>query len=150
MRLLIAVLLAVLPIVTAPPASAACALIGDSIAEDLRAYFRECQSSVKLGIGTKAIAARVPAHADLIVVSTGSNDYLTPGLLARLQALRSRAGKARVVWIRPAPQSAAAAVETVAHAHGDAVVSFAVSRTDRERIHPQSNKALAADIRRHF
>jgi hypothetical protein len=150
MRLPVAPVLAVLSILTASPASAACAVIGDSIAEDLRGYFRECQISVKLGIGTKAIAARVPARADLIVVSAGSNDYLTPGLLARLQALRTRAGKARVVWIRPAPTSAAAAVETVAHAHGDAVVSFAVSHTDREHIHPQSNKALAAEIRRHF
>jgi hypothetical protein len=132
------------------PASATCALIGDSIAEDLRGFFRECQANVKLGIGTAAIAARVPAHADLIVVSAGSNDYLTPGLLARLQTLRARAGKAHVVWIRPAPQSAATAVDTVARAHGDAVVPFAVSRTDREHLHPQNNRALAVDIRRHF
>jgi hypothetical protein len=150
MRLLAAATIAFLATSTPSHAAATCALIGDSIAEDLRSFFRECQASVKLGIGTKAIAALVPAHAALIVVSAGSNDYLDPGLLSRLQALRSRAGSARVIWIRPAPQSAAAAVDTVAHAHGDAVVPFVVSPRDRERLHPQSNLALAADIRRHF
>jgi hypothetical protein len=149
--LLIAATLAVAAALTASHASAAtCVIVGDSIAVDLRSYFRECRTDAKIGIGTKAIAARVPGRTDLLVVSAGSNDYLTPGLLARLQTLRSRAGSARVIWIRPAPQSAATAVETVAHAHGDAVVAFAVSRTDREHIHPQSSRALAADIRRHF
>ncbi len=150
MRLLVAAVLALPAVLTVSHASATCAVIGDSIAEDLRGFFRECHVDVKIGIGTAAIASRVPGRADLIIVSAGSNDYLTPGLLTRLHALRSRAGSARVVWIRPVPQAAAIAVDTVAHAHGDAVVSFEASRTDRERIHPQSNKALAADIRRHF
>jgi hypothetical protein len=149
-RLLVAATISLLATLTASHASATCALIGDSIAEDLRSFFRECHANVKLGIGTKAIAALVPAHADVIIVSAGSNDYLDPGLLGRLQAVRSRAGAARVIWIRPAPKSAGAAVDTVAHAHGDAVVPFVVSRTDRERLHPQSNPTLAADIRRHL
>ncbi len=150
MRLLAAAAITLLATLGAAHASPTCALIGDSIAEDLRSFFRECEANVKLGIGTKAIAARVPPRADLIVVSAGSNDYLDPGLVSRLQALRSRAGAARVIWIRPAPASAGAAVDSVARAHGDAVVPFVVSRTDREHIHPQSNRALAADIRRHF
>jgi len=150
MRLLVAAALAIPAIVTSSPASAACAVVGDSIAEDLRGFFRDCRFDVKIGIGTAAIAARVPSRADVIVVSAGSNDYLTPGLLARLQALRARAGAARVIWIRPVPQAAAVAVDTVARAHGDAVVSFAISRADHKRIHPQSSSALAAEIRRHF
>jgi len=136
--------------VTASPASATCAVVGDSIALGLRGYFRECRTSAKIGIGTKAVAARVTGRADVIILSAGSNDYSTPGLLGRLKALRSRAGSARVIWIRPAPRRAAAAVETVAHAHGDAVVAFAVSRTDRVHLHPQSSRTLAADIRRHL
>ena len=92
----------------------------------------------------------MPAHADLIIVSAGSNDYLDPGLVTRLQTLRSRAGAARVIWIRPAPKIAADAVDTVARAHNDAVVPFVLSPRDRERLHPQSNSVLAADIRRHF
>jgi hypothetical protein len=150
MRLLVAAAFALPVVLTASHASANCALVGDSIAQDLRWFFRECEIDTKIGIGTAAIASRVPGRADVIVVSAGSNDYLTPGLLARLQALRSRAGSARVVWIRPAPRAAAVAVDTVAEAHGDAVVSFDVSRTDREGLHPQSSKALAADIRQHF
>jgi hypothetical protein len=150
MRLLLATSVALLLIQSATPASATCAVIGDSIAEGLRPSLRECRFSVQIGIGTAAIAYRVPANADVIVVSAGSNDYLTPGLLARLQVLRSRAGSARVIWIRPIPQVAAAAVDTVARAHGDAVVPFVVSATDRLRVHPQSSSTLAAEIRRHF
>jgi hypothetical protein len=150
MRLLLAAAFAVFAIPTGADASTTCAVVGDSIAADLRGFFHECRIDAKIGIGTAAIVPRVPRGADLIVVSAGSNDYLTPGLLARLRAVRSRAGSARVIWIRPAPPAAAAAVDTVAHAHGDAVVPFAVSRTDREHLHPQSSQRLAADIRRHF
>ena len=150
MRLLLATTLALLFMPSATPASATCAVIGDSIAEGLRPFFHECRFAVQVGIGTAAISSLVPGGADVIVVSAGSNDYLTPGLSARLQALRSRAGSARVIWIRPIPRVAATAVDAVAQAHGDAVVSFVVSSTDRERLHPQSNSALAAEIRRHF
>ena len=149
MRLPVAAL-AFLAIMSISHASAACAIVGDSIAAGLRTYFRECRTDAKIGIGTNAVAARVTGRANLIVLSAGSNDYRDPGLLSRLRRLRSRAGSARVIWIRPAPRNAAAAVETVAHAHHDAVVAFAVSRTDREHLHPQSSKALARDIRRHF
>jgi len=149
MRLPVAAL-AFVAIMTASHAAATCAIVGDSIAVGLRSYFRECRTDAKIGIGTNAVAARVPGRADLIVLSAGSNDYRDPGLPRRLQALRARAGAARVIWIRPAPRSAASAVEKVAHAHGDAVVAFAVSRTDREHLHPQSSRALAAEIRRHF
>jgi len=150
MRLLVAAALALPAVLAASHASATCAVIGDSIAEDLRGFFRECHVDVKIGIGTAAITSRVPGRADVIVVSAGSNDYLTPGLLARLQKLRSRAGSARVIWIRPLPQAAAAAVDTVAQAHGDAVVPFEAAPRDREHIHPHSSKALATDIRQHF
>ena len=148
--LLLATTLAVLFIRSTTPASATCAVIGDSIAEGLRPFFRDCRFAVQIGIGTAAISSLVPGNADVIVVSAGSNDYLTPGLLARLQALRSRAGSARVIWIRPVPQAAAAAVDTVAQAHGDAVVAFVVSPTDPLRAHPLSSSTLAAEIRQHF
>jgi hypothetical protein len=150
MRPLLATIAAFLFLQSASPASTTCALIGDSIAEDLRPFLRECGFSGRLGIGTAAIIPLVPSNAEVIVVSAGSNDYLTPGLLGRMQALRARAGSARVIWIRPIPQIAATAVDTVAQAHGDAVVPFVVSRTDRERLHPQSNDTLAADIRKRF
>jgi hypothetical protein len=148
--LLLATTLAVLFIRSTTPASATCAVIGDSIAEGLRPFFRDCRFAVQIGIGTAAISSLVPGNADVIVVSAGSNDYLTPGLLARLQALRSRAGSARVIWIRPVPPAAAAAVDTVAQAHGDAVVAFVVSPTDPLRAHPLSSSTLAAEIRQHF
>ena len=150
MRLTIATAFAVLAIPTIAHASTACAVVGDSIAAQLRGFFRECRVDAKIGIGTTAVTSRVPRDVSLIVVSAGSNDYQTPGLLGRLQTLRSRAGSARVIWIRPAPQSAAAAVDKIAQAHGDAVVPFTVSPTDHEHLHPQSSQKLAADIRRYF
>jgi hypothetical protein len=152
MRLLLLIAtLALLLVRSAPPASATtCFVIGDSIAQGLRASLRECRFAVLVGIGTAAITARVPVNADVIVVSAGSNDYLTPGLLARLKALRSRAGSARIIWIRPIPKAAATAVDIVAQAHGDAVVSFVVSPADPLHVHPLSSATLAADIRRHF
>jgi hypothetical protein len=131
-------------------AGVSCAVVGDSIAEGLQGSLRECRFNTKIGIGTAALISRVPANAGVIVVSAGSNDYLTPGLPARLQALRARVGSARVIWIRPIPKIAAAAVDAVAQSHGDPVVGFVVSPTDRLRLHPQSSVALATEIRRHF
>jgi hypothetical protein len=150
MRLPPAATFALVLIHSVSPASATCVVIGDSIAEGLRPFFRECRFAVQTGVGSAAIASRMQGNADVIVVSAGSNDYLTPGLLTRLQALRSRTGSARVVWIRPIPQAAATAVDTVAQAHGDAVVPFAVSPTDPLHVHPLSSSTLAAEIRRHF
>ena len=92
-RLLLGTTLALL-FLSATPASAACALIGDSIAADLRPFLRECRFAGRIGIGTAAIVSLVPSNAEVIVVSAGTNDYLTPGVLTRLQALRSRAGSA--------------------------------------------------------
>jgi hypothetical protein len=127
-----------------------CAIVGDSIVDDLHAYFRDCRFDTKIGIGSAALVAHVPGNADIVVVSAGSNDYLSPRLIGSLEAVRARAGNARVIWVRPIPRRAAAAVDAVAGRHGDAVVSFAVSPTDRERLHPRSNSALASSIRKQF
>jgi hypothetical protein len=127
-----------------------CAIVGDSIVDDLHAYFRDCRFETKIGIGSAALVARVPRGADIVVVSAGSNDYESPRLVDSLKAVRARAGAARVIWVRPIPRRAAEAVDAVASLHGDAVVSFAVSPTDRERLHPRSNSALASSIRKQF
>ena len=58
MRLFVAAALAISAVLTASHASATCAVIGDSIAEDLRGFFSECHVNVKIGIGTAAIAKR--------------------------------------------------------------------------------------------
>ena len=116
----------------------------------MHAYFRDCRFETKIGIGSAALAARVPRGVDIVVVSAGSNDYESPRLIESLKAVRARAGAARVIWVRPIPRRAAEAVDAVANLHGDAVVSFAVSSTDRERLHPRSNSALASSIRKQF
>jgi hypothetical protein len=152
-RTIHAAIFAALGILCASPMQASalsCAIVGDSIVDDLHAYFRDCHFDTKIGIGSAALVAHVPGNADVVVVSAGSNDYLSPRLIASLKAVRARAGAARVIWVRPIPRRAAEAVDTVASLHGDAVVSFAVSPTDRERLHPRSNSVLAASIRKQF
>ena len=47
------------------------------------------------------------------------------------------------IWILPAVPNARETVRKVAARHGDQVVSFAPSR---DRVHPQSEDALARDI----
>ena len=66
MRFLAAAALAFPSVLAASHASATCALIGDSIAAELREFFRECHVDVKIGIGTAAIASRVPDRADVM------------------------------------------------------------------------------------
>jgi hypothetical protein len=41
-------------------------------------------------------------------------------------------------------------LDAIARAHGDTVVPFVVSPTDRLGVHPQSSGTLAKEIREHF
>jgi hypothetical protein len=146
MRLLLATTLALLLIRSATPASATCAVIGDSIAQGLRPSFRECGFAVQIGIGTAAITSRVPGNADVIVVTIISPQACSPVCRRCDPAPARRASSGS----DQSTQVAAAAVDTVAQANGDAVVPFVVSPADRLRVHPQSSSTLAAEIRRHF
>ena len=69
--LLLATTLALVFLRPAIAASATCALIGDSIAADLRPLLRECRFAGRIGIGTAAIVSLVPSNVGVIVVSAG-------------------------------------------------------------------------------
>ena len=86
-------------------------------------------------------SANESANSSVNVVSAGSNDPANPGLRKNLERIRARAK--RVIWILPIDARARAAVETVAAAHGDPVVSFAPSG---DHVHPRSEAALARSI----
>jgi len=145
MRLLAATTIAFLATITPSHAAATCALIAIRSPRICAPSFRECQANVKLGIGTKAIAALVPAHAALIVVSAGSNDYLDPACSPACRrcdpapARPASSGSGRRRRARP-PRSIR---RPHARRCGGAVRGVA---EDRERLHPLSNRTLAGDI----
>jgi hypothetical protein len=136
-----AALLAMSEIAGATDTKPSCAIVGDSIAVGVGQYMRSCRVNAKIGISSSAVIDRVDRSADVNVVSAGSNDPDNPNLRANLERIRSHAK--RTVWILPVPAQARAAVEAVAAAHGDAVVSFTPSA---DRLHPRSEAALARSI----
>jgi hypothetical protein len=118
-----------------------CAIVGDSIAVAAGKYIPDCKVNAKIGIPSGAVIARVDPAAEINVVSAGSNDPDNPDLRANLEHIRARAN--RVVWILPIDTRARAAVEAVAAAHDDPVVSFAPGG---DHVHPRSDSDLAHSI----
>jgi hypothetical protein len=127
--------------IAAADARPSCAVVGDSIAVGAGQYLRACKVDAKIGISSSAVIARVDRSADVNIVSAGSNDPENPNLRANLDRIRSRA--LRVIWILPIEARARAAVQQVAAAHGDSVVSFVASS---DHVHPRSEIALARSI----
>lgn len=127
-----------------------CAVIGDSIAEGIQSYFPECRQNTKIGISTPAIIARMRATgttAELVIISAGSNDADSFGLLRQLPAnlaVLRKLASGRVVWIAPINKRASEAVRAIADAHKDAIASFAPAS---DKVHPRNNAALASVIR---
>jgi hypothetical protein len=123
-------------------AALSCAIVGDSIAEDLALYMHQCAVNAKIGIGSAAIIERVPAGYGLVVISSGSNDPQNSSLEKNLRAARERA-TGRVIWILPADQRARATVIRVASERGDPVIGFPPGR---DGVHPKSYQDLAAFV----
>jgi hypothetical protein len=119
-----------------------CLIAGDSIAVDIGRHAPQCVTDARIGIGSAAIVARV-TPARLVVISAGSNDPDNPRLAKNLEAMRARAGDARVVWIVPVDPRAAAAVMAVARAHGDRAVPFIAAR---DHVHPKCPRCVAQFI----
>jgi hypothetical protein len=118
-----------------------CAIVGDSIAVAAGKYIPDCKVNAKIGIPSGAVIARVDPAAEINVVSAGSNDPDNPDLRANLEHIRARAN--RVVWILPIDARARAAVESVAAAHDDPIVSFSPGS---DHVHPRSDSDLARSI----
>ena len=122
-----------------------CFIAGDSIALGLALDGRlGCSYSAKIGISSAAVIARIPrTSTDALIVSAGSNDSANPNLRKNLEAIRAKAEARTMIWILPIDPRARSAVEAVAAAHGDHVVSFAPSR---DHVHPRNNHVLAHDV----
>jgi hypothetical protein len=116
-----------------------CAVVGDSIALGVGTEMHRCVVNAHVGLPSADIIGRVE-HANIVVISAGSNDARSPDLENNLRAIRARAANAKVIWISPMDPRAAAAVQRVARLHGDRVVHF-TPRPDH--IHPKSYPTLA-------
>jgi hypothetical protein len=126
--------------------AASCAIAGDSIAYGLGTQMKQCTTNAKVGTPSHDIIHRVPqGFTGLTIISAGSNDPMNPHLADNLNAMRRRAGGG-VTWIAPVNPRARSVVESVAHAHGDRVVTFTPGH---DNVHPQSYAALARAVQGH-
>lgn len=119
-----------------------CAVIGDSIAEDIGRALPECATHARIGIGSAAIVGRVTA-ADLTVISAGSNDPRNPALERNLESIRAKV-RGRTVWILPIDARARNIVARVASAHSDLALGFAPAG---DNVHPRTVAPIARQIR---
>jgi hypothetical protein len=126
--------------------AAACAIAGDSIAFGLGTQMKQCTTDAKVGTPSADIIHRVPqGFTGLTIISAGSNDPNNPKLFDNLTTMRKRAGGG-VTWIAPMNPRARSVVESVAHAHGDRVVSFTPGP---DGVHPRSYSELARSVQAH-
>ena len=128
-------------------AAGRCLVIGDSIAthEGLGREFPECFNRARQNMSTTAITAYPPADAyDFAVVSTGSNDPLSPRLYADLAKLRERLHARRVLWVIPMHRRARQYVALEASYSHDLTQTFTPAP---DGIHPLSYPSLGASIR---
>src|ERR1700744_3839766 len=89
-----------------------CAVVGDSIALGVGTELHRCAVNAHIGIPSAEVIGRVQ-HANVLVVSAGSNDPHNPQLEQNLRAIRAKA-TGKVIWISPMDPVAAAVVRRVA------------------------------------
>ena len=132
-------------LVTVSGGAGSCAIAGDSIAKGVGTQMPQCTVDAKVGTPSADIIHRVPTgHLGLMIISAGSNDPMNPRLADNLTAMRKRTGGG-VTWIAPVNPRARSVVESVAHSHGDRVVTFTPGP---DGIHPHSYAELARAIQR--
>lgn len=105
-----------------------CVLIGDSIAQGVAQYRPECQNQAVQGRTTAQTLLRVsqvPAGADHVMISVGSNDVRTGSseLRSQVQNLRAQLIPHCVTWLLPpAHQVARKIITQTAAEYGDRVI----------------------------
>lgn len=127
----------------AAKAASSCWVVGDSIAVGIAPYFKECSKRAKVGISSTRVLKWTP-HANVLIISAGSNDPRSSTLQSNLQAIQKKAYD-RVIWVAPVHPRASGVVRAVAGKKGEAVVSFTPGR---DNVHPKSYRQLAGAIRK--
>ena len=135
-------------------AATPCMVVGDSVGVGISMALKGvCDSSAKVGIGSSAVAARVPAGSNWTIVSLGSNDFprsIRPAQRAQseirvrnaLTLVLAKTGK-HLVLVLPA-NGARGLVASWAEAHDVRHVSFSPGP---DGIHPRNYAELARRIR---
>lgn len=126
-----------------------CAVIGDSIADMVQDFLKECDHNTKVGISSAAVLARVLAEPprSVVIVSAGSNDPDNPRLAANLAAIRAHGP---VIWIIPSPAvpQARRVVAQYVVEHNEPAVHFTPGNKGlQSRVHPIRPQEIAVAIR---
>lgn len=123
-----------------------CLIIGDSIAQGIANVRTECVDYAHGGWNSWQINRRyntTQLDANTVIISLGTNDHKYIDTYEQLSRLRSRIHAKTVIWIKPAavnPRSGTdirvvqASVESIASAHGDAILT--IPRPMADRYHP--------------
>jgi lysophospholipase L1-like esterase len=127
----------------APVESAACLVMGDSIAQGAGTYAPKCAVLAVQGITSQAWARRFREKAQrfsgamrVVLISLGSNDGDLPDPSGLIQARASVQGAARVIWMAPGPQfPARAQVLKLARYYGDEVYERPIEQLLADGVH---------------
>lgn len=127
-----------------------CLIIGDSIAQGVSQFEKQCVSYTQVGISPKNFnqkySNKYPKDKATTVISLGSNN---PGskeaLVQDLSKTRNTLTSQKIIWILPHNNRLKGIVREVAEHFGDEYVEFEVSK---DNVHPKSYKTLDNKIRK--
>lgn len=127
-----------------------CLIIGDSIAQGVSQFEKQCISYTEVGISPKKFnykfSNKYPKNKATTVISLGSNN---PGsketMITDLSKTRNKLKSQKIIWILPHNNRLKGIVREVAEHFGDEYIEFEVSS---DNIHPKSYKKLDNNLRK--
>jgi lysophospholipase L1-like esterase len=135
-----------------------CIIVGDSIAQGMAHYAKECHSVAQVGINTSNFVKKFPhiERADITVVSIGTNDgNKNTHTVDNLRAFRKTVKSLGVIWLLPNPKKfpvAFDAVNKVAAENSDHIYDVQKHLSPKmisgDKVHPNAAgyKFLASDV----
>lgn len=115
-----------------------CLILGDSIAQGVHMFRRECAAYTQVGINSSKFLKRYSVKrlsAEVVVISLGTNDSDDMNTYENLKKLRKKIKAKRVYWILPVEFSMQRDhVEMVAAENDDVMIR--IPYVSRDGIHP--------------
>ena len=115
-----------------------CLILGDSIAQGVHMYRKECIAYAKQGINSSKFLKKYSVQrlsAEAVIISLGTNDSDDMNTYANVKKLRKKIKAKRVYWILPAQFSKQRDhVEMVAAENDDVMIR--IPYVSRDGIHP--------------
>lgn len=103
-----------------------CLILGDSIAQGVHMFRKECDAYTQVGINSSKFVKRYSVQrlsATTVIISLGTNDSPDMNTYKSLEKLRKNVKAKRVYWILPAQYTTARDhVEMIASVHGDTMI----------------------------